>query len=334
MKRLLILFFMLIVALQNADAQLLPLFGGTRTGTTGFQFLKNSVDARGSSMGGAFIAEVNDVSALYWNPAGITKVDTQHIHLMASQTSFFAGMNQQFVGAVIKKSAETFFGVSYMGFYSPEMLYTTEFQPYGTGQTFRAYDMAVGVTLARILTDNFSFGITAKYLRESYAEVHTQNGVVDFGFQYEVGKANTRFAAGVSNFGFTAEPKGTVIATTLNGINTLSGFEKMAVPAMFRLGVAWDAVKKKDNRLTFCGQLNHPTDNNETFSLGGEYSWKENLFARTGYELGQDENGLPSFGFGLKFKRRFGIIQMDYGFSNKHTLGNIHRLTFSLSLFN
>jgi hypothetical protein len=39
----------------------------------------------------------------------------------------------------------------------------------------------------------------------------TDNAVVDFGFQYEVGKANTRFAVGVSNFGSNTEPSGTNI---------------------------------------------------------------------------------------------------------------------------
>ncbi|HAP02183.1 MAG TPA: hypothetical protein DCQ93_09700 [Bacteroidetes bacterium] len=331
--RKLLTILILVFTIRNASAQLLPLFGGTRTGTTGFQFLKNIPDARAAAMGGAIIAEVNDPSAMHWNPAGITKVDTQHFHFMAAQSSFLAGLNQQLVGGVYRKNSETFFGLSYIGFYTPMMNYTTEFQPTGTGQTFRAYDMALGVTLGRVLTSNFSFGITAKYLRESFSEVRTQSGVMDFGFQYEVGKANTRFAVCINNFGFTAEPRGTVISTTLNGVDTISGFEKIAAPAVFRLGIACDLMKKKENRITIAGQLNHPTDNNETVSLGGEYSWKENLFARTGYEFGQDEGGLPCFGFGVKFKRRFGIVQLDYGFSNKKSLGDIHRLTLGLSLF-
>ena len=54
--------------------------------------------------------------------------------------------------------------------------------------------------------------LTTKGIDECEILCHEfNNGVVDFGFQYEVGKANTRFAAGVSNFGFTAEPRGNCI---------------------------------------------------------------------------------------------------------------------------
>lgn len=90
--------------------------------------------------------------------------------------------------------------------------------------------------------------------------------VIDFGFQYEVGKANTRFAVGVSNFGFNTEPSGAVEVFSVGGaVDTVSDFEKIAVPAVFRIGIAWDALKKTDHLLSIAGQLNHPTDNNETY---------------------------------------------------------------------
>jgi len=39
--------------------------------TTCAPFLEIGVGARAIGMGGAFVATANDVSALYWNPAGI-----------------------------------------------------------------------------------------------------------------------------------------------------------------------------------------------------------------------------------------------------------------------
>ncbi|MBK8345544.1 MAG: hypothetical protein IPL12_21025 [Bacteroidetes bacterium] len=63
---------------------------------------------------------------------------------------------------------------------------TTEFLPFGTGQTFRATDLGIGLSLARELTDQFSFGVTAKYIREDLASVHNQNLIFDFGFQYDI----------------------------------------------------------------------------------------------------------------------------------------------------
>lgn len=316
-----------------ATAQLLPSFGGSRTGTTGFQFLKIAPDARSVGMGGSVIATVDDVSGMYWNPAGITKIDTQHIHLQLGQTLYFADVDISYAGVVHQVSKQTFIGLSFIYMNTGSMDVTTEFQPFGTGQTFSANDMSVGISLGRILTDNFSFGITGKYIRESYAEVSADNAVLDFGFQYEVGKANTRFAVGVSNFGFNTEPSGTITVNTLEGYDTIQDFEKIGVPAVFRIGIAWDAVKKTDHRLTFAGQLNHPTDNNETYNLGGEYAWKNTLFCRTGYEFGLDERGIPNFGFGIRFKRNFGMLQIDYGFEDKSRLGSVHRLTLSAAFF-
>jgi hypothetical protein len=57
------------------------------------------------------------------------------------------------------------------------------------------------------------------------------------------------------------------------------------------------------------------------------------LFVRSGYSFAEDERGLPSFGFGLRFKRNFGMVQMDYGYQQKLLLGAMHRFGFMVSLF-
>jgi hypothetical protein len=41
------------------------------------QFLKIAPDARGASLAGAFSSVADDPSAAYWNPAGLTHVDTK-----------------------------------------------------------------------------------------------------------------------------------------------------------------------------------------------------------------------------------------------------------------
>jgi hypothetical protein len=329
-KTIFILFF--ILATTAAQAQLLPRYGDSRTGSTGFQFLKINPDARSTGMAESNSAAVNDLAAAYLNPAGLTQLDTSKIHFQFSYAKYYAQSTLQNFTIARKMSKSTFLAANIIYLNSGTMPVTTEFMPTGTGQSFRFTDMSIGVTLAKILTDNFSFGITAKFISEGVASLRTNNVVADFGFQYDIGKANTRFAVGVSNFGSPVSPHGDVVHTTFVGDTTYNVFEKIAVPAVFRLGLATDVIKKEKQLLTVCAQLNHPTDNNETFNLGAEYCWNKMLFVRTGYQLAVDEKGLPSFGFGYLLKRKFGGVRVDYSFSNKKLIGTIHRIGIAINI--
>ena len=57
------------------------LFGGgfSKVGTAAAQFLKIGVGARAMGLGGTFSAIANDVSTIYWNPAGIANLKTTSI---------------------------------------------------------------------------------------------------------------------------------------------------------------------------------------------------------------------------------------------------------------
>ena len=50
-------------------------FSQTNVATTAASFLEIGSGAKSLSMGGAFVSVANDVSALYWNPAGIVNID-------------------------------------------------------------------------------------------------------------------------------------------------------------------------------------------------------------------------------------------------------------------
>ncbi len=106
----------------------------------------------------------------------------------------------------------------------------------------------------------------------------------------------------------------------------------MGVPAVFRFGIAWDAIRTDQQVLTATAQLNHPTDNKETFGLGAEYRFNQVLYARTGYEFGMDEAFVPSFGTGILIPRSFGKIRFDYGYQSKSRLGNVHRITLQINI--
>ena len=51
-----------------------PVFPPGNRRCTDAQFVKIGADARGSSMGNAFTAMSGGISAMYWNPAGMTSI--------------------------------------------------------------------------------------------------------------------------------------------------------------------------------------------------------------------------------------------------------------------
>lgn len=323
-----------VLCFIQAHAQLLPSYGDSRTATTGWQFLKIAPDARAAGMSEAFLAVVDDISSLYWNPAGLTRLDSNRLNAGIHYTDYAAGTSLNFAGVSYRLGDNTLIGVSLQYFDAGEMPVTTEFLPFGNGQTFRATNTGIGISLARELTDQFSFGVTGKYVREDLASVHNQNVVFDFGFQYDIGIQNTRFAVAITNFGFNTQPGGDIVVINLNDSITATEFTEIAVPTVFRLGFAWDAIKTEKHILTSAFQLNHPTDNNETYSLGVEYSWKQLFYARTGYTFATDRNAMPAFGFGTYLRRNYGTVKFDYGFNYDDALGIINKIGIAYTLPN
>ncbi|MGB0431162.1 MAG: hypothetical protein ACPGLV_11860, partial [Bacteroidia bacterium] len=78
-------------------------------------------------------------------------------------------------------------------------------------------------------------------------------------------------------------------------------------------------------------QLNHPTDNQETVSMGVEYARNKILFLRTGYLLGF-EGTYPTFGAGVDLQRRFGNLRFDYAFIARKGLGYNQQFTLGISV--
>ena len=124
---------------------------------------------------------------------------------------------------------------------------TTEFQPNGTGRTFSFSDILIGVTYAQQLTSNFSFGMSGKYVNESFAGVSTNNVLFDLGLFYDVHLRDTRFAAVISNFGINVKPNGEVTALKLSGLSSTSDFSAYSAPSLFRVTVSTLVFRKGDN---------------------------------------------------------------------------------------
>lgn len=317
----------------KASAQLFPTFGNSRTGASGMQFLKIQHDARSTGMAGAVVGMINDPSALFWNPAGITQTDTAAANFLLAHNRYFADTKCNMLGVTAKAGKYGFVGLSVIHVNYGQIDETTEFMPMGTGRKVFISNSLIGLSYARILTDAFSFGLSAKWANEVIADVITNNVLFDLGLFYNIGLMHSRFGVSFSNFGLNVSPQGEVTILKFNGEQQVSNFSSISAPGLFRIGAAFDPIHLDKHILTVSAQLNHPTDNNETFSVGSEYAYKNLMFARTGWEFGSDERNLfPAAGFGIKLPRRFGNIRFDYSYVVKERIGNINRISLQASL--
>ncbi len=324
MKKYVVTAVLILTFAPKVNAQLLPVLGAQRVGITAADFLKIGVGGRANAMGESFAAVNNDAYALYYNPAGITEFDKTEVAF--AHSIWFVGLQHDFFGAVYHLDEQNSIGVSIISLQSDDMPVTTELQPYGTGAYFKYGDLAFGATYARRMTDNFSFGVTVKYIDETLAQLTMGGVLVDFGTYYWTGLGTTRFAVSVSNFGGQLTPSGSV--NLVDG-TTVSSFQSFSPPTIFRIGFAFEPYQDSTNKVTASAQLNHPADNSENISVGTEYSYNSAFFLRAGYKINVDEQSY-SLGAGVKVDARFALIFFDYSFTPYERLGDVHR--FSLNL--
>jgi hypothetical protein len=195
LKKVLYILFLLAV-IRNVHSQLIPVLGGQRSGTSSLQFLKIGIGARATGMGESFIAVSNDLTALFWNPAGLMQFNQIGIHF--SHNIWFVDLRHEFFSGVYRLGKNNAFGLSIIALHTPAMEKTNEFQPMGTGEYFKYGDLAIGITYSRRLTEQFSFGVTAKYVEETLAELKMKSFLVDLGTYYWTGLGNSRFAVTIS----------------------------------------------------------------------------------------------------------------------------------------
>lgn len=315
-----------LLAPVASQAQLIPLLGGQRAGISSLQFLKIGGSSRAAAMAESFVAVADDASSLQYNPAGMVQFEGHEA--IFTHTSWLVDLQHEFVGAVYRINEEDAIGLSFTSLHTDDMEVRTETQPFGTGRYFSYGDVALGLSYARRLTAQFSFGATVRYVEETIDVLKTRAFMVDLGTYYWTGLGSTRFSVAVSNFGNNVSPEGTV---DIPRDGDVSSFQEFSPPTTFRIGFAFEPIEDDVNRLTTSIQLNHPNDNSENLALGVEYAWNRTFFVRAGYKLNVDEEGLTA-GAGINAPLSVARLGVDYAFADFDRLGAVHRITVRLGL--
>lgn len=331
MKRLkYILILALIVGNLPIYAQLIPNFGGQRTGLSASSFLKNDMNPRSMAMGGAGVALEPDGFTVFTNPAAAANIDQFNVSI--SSLTVGAGMNQSFISAIIpRKDKLSSFGISLNMLNSGEQEVRTEFQPQGTGEVFYATDFATGLTYAQQLSDMFSAGLTLKYIHNQIDDFSASAIAADVSFLYKTDYQDLKFAVMIQNFGGNSSLNGDNIPNDFNRGSSLET-ENYTLPTVFQLGASIVPWKEENQSLLMSVQLNHPNDNSENYRFGLEYEYLELLYLRAGYKLNVRGDRFPTFGFGLRHRIGGHPLHLNYAANPTQFRGVQHTVGVSFSL--
>jgi len=327
MKRIILLLVVIAVAAQAQNPNL---------GTAGAQFLQIGVGAKPMSMGGATAASIGDASALFWNPAGIARVEGQSIHF--SHINWWATMNLVSAGYALNLGGEGSLGLSVTSLTMDPMEVTTETAQNGTGETFTASDLMIGLTYARFLTDKFNAGITVKYIRQSIWNESAGGVAFDLGTQYELWFNKFTIGMSLSNFGGDLQMTGRDLGFKYDRDGTRSTdrltpamyeTEEYPLPLHFQVGVS--AVPYRDDMITWfvAGDVTHPNDNSERVNVGTEVGFFDRVFVRGGYRYNYDKEDI-TFGAGVAVPLGLSRIMVDYAYCRYDLLPSIHRFSVGL----
>lgn len=312
----------------------------TKVGTTAAQFLKIDVAPRAAALGGAFVAIANDASALYWNSAGISRL-TQ-TEFIVSHTNWIVGLNYEFGGVVIPIEQVGTFGASITSLTTEDMDVRTVDQPEGTGEKFSYSDLAAGVSYARNLTDRFSIGFTAKYIRESIWHMSAATIAFDIGTLYKTSFNALTIGMSITNFGGTMKYEGSDavvyynVNAGKNGSNdkvvTDIRTDEWSLPLAFRVGLAAEPISSEMHRLLLAVDALHANDNTESMNIGAEYTFNNMLLLRGGYKAlfrRDSEEGL-TLGGGIRYPLSTMNLKVDYSYSDFGRLNSVQRFSFGV----
>lgn len=280
-------------------------------------FLRLGAGGRAAGLGEAFTAVADDATALYWNPAALSRIEKRSATLMRG--TFIGESTLDYAAFGMKVGPRGAVGLALQHLSSGKIT-TTDELGFENG-TISPSDLAVSLggayTASRGSLEGFAFGAAIKYVRSTLIDT-AQATTLDMGVLSRP-FFNDRFRVGgaISNF----------VGALSYGDST----EGERLPLVTRFGTAFRAHK----RVTLSLDGVKAADEDAYAAVGGEFlltSQKDlGLVGRVGFNTRDRASvggtmGL-SAGVGLGYKG----ASFDYGFVPMGYLGTGHRASVSFA---
>lgn len=251
-----LLFVLALILSKVADAQQNPTGqdDNSRVITTAIPFLSITPDSRSGGMGDAGVAISPDANSIHWNPSKLVFIENK-MGFALSYSPWLAkiinDMSLSYLSGYYKISKEQAIAVSLRYFDLGEIFFTDDDNnPQGN---FNPKEFAIDATYARMLSENFSLGITIRYVNSNLTghfqtasiEAKPANTVAtDVSAFYKINTkiGNLAFGGNLSNIGAKV--------TYSNQEN------KDFIPINLRLGTALTTEIDPYNKITFALDFN------------------------------------------------------------------------------
>jgi len=336
------------------------------------EFLSIGVGAKNFSMGNAVVASVNDVTAGYWNPAGLNKI-TANAELSLMHAEYFAGIASYDYGAFAKKLKDSsVFAFSFIRFGIDDIQNTlflygesgVDAPNYDNITSFSVADNAFIFSYARnIGVPNLTVGANFKVIRRKAGSFASAWGFgVDAAANYKLNDWNFAFVArdltGTFNawsYSLTDNEEDILLITgndlPENSIEVTRPKFILGASRLFNLNSKMMLQPEVDFEFTTDGQRNVLVSSswfNMSTRIGLDYTYKLNennsLYLRVGVDNFQKEKDFigtefitfqPNLGVGIKLK----FIHVDYALTNIGAVSaspysNIFSVRFNINKIN
>jgi hypothetical protein len=298
-------------------------------GTTALPVLQVPLTARAAGMGTAFAAVATDSSALFYNPAGLARLNAHELGF-----SFVSGVGETTMQNFAYGGPTPLTGVSGNGYTSvgASLLYSRSgtievnrlradgslgsSESLNAGQDLilsGAYAERVGYNSFELKDGSYQvdhyLGLGGKYARSTLVQTYTASAfAADIGYLAHCQEARTSFGASVMNLGGKLR----------------YSQEADPLPTIGRAGVAWHGGTPSVHNFIVAGDVEYLLQEKSLRGNAGlEYFWVKTYGARLGYQFNRDEAGLTT-GFGLRWKGR---VLFDYAWGLTRALTDSHRVT-------
>ncbi len=318
-----------------------------RTGTAGAQELLIPIGATGMALAGSDVAVVTGTDAIYWNPAGLSRL-TSSTEASFSHLQYIAdvGVNCGAVGVTFQGIGTFAASIKTISF--GDIPHTTEDNPDGDGTTYSPTFMVAGLSYARTLSDRISVGANFNFVDETIMSTSATGFAIDAGVQYD-GLIIPELKLGVviKNLGSNMKYTGSDLlrqGTTVGDIRGTQWYSVEAgsfeLPSQMEVALAYDNKLDEQNEVAVFGDFENNNYSSDLLKFGLQYSYDNLLFLRGGYiyapQAEKDQTGQSSqiydwsIGAGVNYNVGGVNVTLDYAYQHVKILSALNVLTLKL----